>query len=390
MAAVTRRLLLAATHAISVQGLLRPHVAHLSRQGYRIAVASAPGPGLTAVAAESDATVFPIRMRREISPASDVLALMGFVKAIRSFRPDLVSAGTPKAGLLGMLAARVTRTRGRVYVLRGLRLETVGGVQRLVLAAAERTAAACAQRIVCVSESLRERAISLGLASRPKTVVLGRGSSMGVDIERYHPRSDDAPDVQQLRRELGLNQGEPVVGFVGRFTRDKGVEDLLSAFSCPVLAVVPNARLLLLGVFEEGDPISPRARESLHTNSRITLAGLVENAAPYYALMDVLAFPSYREGFPNVPLEAAASGIPSVAYATTGSVDAVEDGVTGTLVTPGDSVELGRAICRYLTNRELRTRHGGAGRERVVQDFRREAVLVAWERFYAGLLESGN
>ena len=380
------RLLVVVTHPMSASLLMRGQLEFLVSRGFDVAVVASPGPELDEVAAREDVPVFGVPMTREISPLRDLASLFGIVRAIRGFRPAIVSAGAPKGGLLGMLAARLAGTQARVYVLHGLRLETATGVRRRVLAAAERAAAACACTVVCVSESLRARAVGLGVVHEAKATVLGPGSFNGVDVGRFRPGRRQTPEVSRLRVSLALPEGSPVVGFVGRLTRDKGIEDLLTALEV-VRERVPNARGLLVGGFEEGDSLPERVRSRLRADPRVIMTGFVADAAPYYSLMDVLAFPSYREGFGNAPMEAAASGVAVAGYAATGTVDSVRDGVTGTLVPVGDSRRLGEAIRSYLEDRDLRLRHGAAARARAEREFRREIVWEGWERFYRGVLE---
>lgn len=378
------RLLYLVTHPMTARYLLRGQLRHLAGRGFEVALAAAPGPDLDVALEQEGVAGFEVPMAREIAPARDLAALARLGRVIARFRPHLVCAGTPKAGLLGMLAARRARVPARLYAVRGLRLETARGARRRLLATAERTAAACAHRVVCVSASLRRRYLELGLAPEAKTAVLGDGSSNGVDVERFRPRSSPDrpggdPETLRLRRELGLPEGAPVVGFVGRLSRDKGIADLLEAFDGPVSARFGAARLLLLGDFEDGDPLPAAVRERLTSHPRVVRAGFVPDAAPYYGLFDLLAFPSYREGFPNAPLEAAASGLPVVGYAATGTVDAVADGATGALVPLGDAEALGAAMVRYLADPGLRRGHGTAGRERVERKFSRQRVWQAWE-----------
>lgn len=374
------RLLVIVSHPMTARILMRGQLAHLIAAGLEVAVAAAPGPELDAVAASEGVKVFAVPFRRQVSPLRDLAALARAVAVIRRFRPDVVNAGTPKAGLIGMLAAWICRVPVRLYTLRGLRLETSRGLAHRVFAALERVTVACAHRVVCVSPSLQRRCLELGLAPADKTMVIGGGSSNGVDIDHFHPAA--AGEAAALRRELDIPEGAPVVGFVGRWTRDKGLDDLAEVFFSDLLPRHPHCRLLLLGDWEEGDPVPEEVRRTLTIEPRVVRPGFVADPAVFYRVMDVLAFPSYREGLPNAPLEAAASAVPVAGYAATGTVDAVETGVTGTLVATGDRRALAVVLDAYLADPALSARHGRAGRERVQRLFSQRATWSAWSQLY--------
>lgn len=360
--------------------VLRGRLRALHEAGFRVTLLCSPGELLDGAVAEEGIEAIPIPMERGFAPFSDLISLFRICGALLRLRPSMTEFSTPKAGLLGSLAALMCGVPKRVYLLRGLRLETASGWRRTVLAISERVAAACSHVVVCNSHSLRIQVVALGLAKAGKVQVLGDGSSNGVDVERFAP----APSV--LKKTLSILPEAPVIGFVGRLTRDKGVPELVLAFE-QILRRVPEARLLLVGWYDESeDALSPAWRARIDAHPRILRTGFVQDTAPWYRAMDVMVLPTWREGFPNVVLEAAASGIPVVTTRATGACDAVLPQVTGLLIRPGDPDAIAESVLKLLANPERRCRMGEMARAWVSECFTRERVLGRTVALYQGLV----
>ena len=215
----------------------------LRNAGFQVTVVSSPGVLLDRIAASEGVEQVALSIRRHIAPIADLLSLIRLYGLLNRLKPDLVEFSTPKAGLLGMLAAMLCGVPGRVYMLRGLRLETVSGWKRTLLLLCERVASACAHGVLCNSESLRIRALDLRIAPSAKLHLLGVGSSNGVDMERF------SPGPTNVRERLGIPADAPIVGFVGRLTCDKGLPELIQAFA-KLSAMEPRLHLLLVGWFD--------------------------------------------------------------------------------------------------------------------------------------------
>ncbi len=352
----------------------------LREAGFRVTLISSPGILLDDIARREGVDAEAVPIARQIEPWRDTVSLIRLWVLLRKLKPDVVEFSTPKAGLLGLLAAVMARVPRRVYLLRGLKLETASGKKRAILWGAERLTVACAQTVLCNSDSLRERILAFHLGPEKKLKLLGAGSSIGVDVKRFRP------GPESLRDLLGIPRDAAVIGFTGRLTRDKGLPDLVSAFA-RILRIQPDAYLLLVGWFDAAeDAVDADLRALVQSHPRIVCTGFVPDAAPYYRAMDVFVLPTLREGFPNAVLEASASGVAAVTTLSTGARDAVVPEVTGLLVPPGYPEAIEEAVLRLLADQPLRERMGRAGRAWVEQYFAQSHVLGENVSFFSELV----
>ena len=361
-------------------------VGFMKERELELTIVTGPGAELSVFGEREGVATESVDLTRRITPLRDLRALLQLLKLMRRVRPNIVHSHTPKGGLLGMLAAWLLRVQVRIYHMRGLPVLTASGVERSILIWSERLACACAHRVLCVGPSLRKEAISLGLCDPGKIRVLLNGSGNGVDaLGAFDPGRRDSTGIEAVRLELGIPTGSLVVGFVGRLVKAKGVVELAEAWRA-LRDDFPHLVLLIVGGVEDRDRIPTETQTLLAQDPRIFSPGPDWSPARFYAAMDVVAVPSYREGFPNVPLEAAAMGLPVVASRIPGCTDAIVDGETGILVPCGDPVALAQGLRMYIENPNLRRSHGQSGRERVLSDFRPEDIWAAIYGEYQDLL----
>jgi glycosyltransferase involved in cell wall biosynthesis len=383
------RLVIAVNSSIAL-GFLQGQPEYFQNSGFDVTVlCPEKRSGEWEVARPENVRVLEVPMEREITPLQDLRSAWRLWGIFRTLRPTVTNVGTPKAGLLGGFAAWLTRVPCRFYTLHGLRFETTKGLKRKLLILTERLACRFAHRVVCVSHSVREKAIACGLVDREKAVVFGAGSCNGVDVSRFAPTPERIRRAAELRREFGIPANAPVALFVGRLTGDKGICELLQAF-LQIEDRFPELRLLLVGSFEDGDPLPTEIRKRLETHERVILAGPVNDPASYYAIADIMILPSHREGLPTVVLEGHAAGKPVIGASATGIVDLLVDGETGLLFPVGDVPALAEAIARLIEDKVLATKLALAGQEQVKRNFPQELIWSSLRREYLKVLQGGE
>lgn len=359
---------------------------YMRQRGIDVHFACSPGSRGEEFSRAQDVPVHAIPMTRSITPARDLISLRRLYALVREIRPTIVHAHTPKAGLLGVTAARLAKTPIVIYGVLGMPCTAATGARSAVLRQCERLSCGLAHCVTFVSHSNVEFAIDHALCPPSKANVPRNGSLNGVDAERAFDPALAGGDVRSgIRRELGIPKDAVVVAYVGRIVRDKGIEDLIDAWR-ELSLDREQACLLLQGNPEPQDPVSKQTADALRTMPGVRLSAWRNDMPSVYAAIDILVLPTYREGFPNVTLEASAMAIPVVATRVQGSVDSVVDGVTGTLVPAHDPAALAKAIATYVRDPELRQRHGMAGRDWVRRDFRQEDVWEAIHQHYCRLL----
>jgi len=316
--------------------------------------------------------VHQIPMTRDISPISDLRSLRDWSDLIGQIKPTHVIGATPKAGFMSMLAARRRRVPNRVFEAWGARWDGAQGIRGAILRAADRVTVASATQTVAVSDSLADLFLARRI-SNCRPVVLGHGATQGVDVARFFPGHE---------RPRGALPG--TVGFLGRLAADKGIADLGVVMDL-VRAVMPDTRLWVAGELDSADPVNERTQAWLTTSAHNTLLGQMVEVPAFLRSVDVLCFPSHREGLPNAVIEAAACGVPAVAWDVTGTRDAVIDGQTGFLVPLGNHDAMAGRITQILNDSQLAHRLGVASRDVARERFDSRLVQAAYVDFIARL-----
>jgi len=338
---------------------------------FTVHLVSSEGPDLDEASRALGAPAHVIHMARDISLIADAVAIMRWLWLLLSLRPALIVSATPKASLVAQGAAWVTRVPQRIYFVGGLRLEGATGRRRQLLLAMEKLTFAASTAAVVNSPSLRQRALDLRLAAPSKIQATVPGSSHGVDSAHFSPRDRDPA----LAAKLGLAPDQPVVGFVGRLTHDKGIDALIDAVEI-LQSQGSHAQWLVIGSQIEPDSLQ-YAERLRSTRARVALADSTRDVRPYFGLMDVHVLPSLREGFPNVVLEASAMAIPTVTTDATGAVDSVLHGETGLVVPAHDGEALADAIGSLLRDTSGCAEMGHRARQWVAKGFSPTSVVAS-------------
>lgn len=378
------RLCIAVTSPQTVFAFLGQYLDYLVDDGWEVYLVTAPHEDLEAFTKRRNVTLRTIAITREPSILSDIRALAEMTRALRDIQPDVVAYATPKASLLGAIASWATRTPRRVYEQWGLRLEGQRGLRKGILYATEWIACRLSTEVVANSRSLAEILQHKKLVSSDKVVVLGEGSSHGVDIKWFHPGSLGGELDAATRRYVEGVPDTLLIGYVGRVHEDKGIDTLLKAIQ---LANNQGAliRALIVGPTAElGSDALMRNWRSLTESGVVHFVGPVRDTRPYYRTMDALVLMSLREGFPNVVLEAAAMAVPSIVSDATGTIDSVVDGETGIIVPTRDHVKLANVLVTLWSDNESVRKMGNIARQHVTERFESKKVMAMHSARFAG------
>lgn len=325
-------------------------------------------------------TVLPVEIRRAISLRGDLIALWDLFWILRRSKFDVVHSVTPKAGLLAMLSSYLAGTRTRIHTFTGQVWVTRVGFARFLLKSMDKVIASLATHILVDSPSQLQFLRTEKVVLQGKSGVLSKGSISGVDTARFCPNIGARSEI---RSALKIPETDSVFLFLGRLNRDKGVMDLAAAFK-RVAHEFPQVHLLVVGPDEEN--LMPAMLEVIgaHTD-RAHFVGHTEKPEDYMAAADVFCLPSYREGFGNVIIEAAAVGLPAIGSRIYGIVDAIAEGETGLLHKAGDVGDLGRCMSTLILSNEQVATLGRQARERAISDFSSQAMAIAWSNYYLSL-----
>jgi glycosyltransferase involved in cell wall biosynthesis len=377
-----KKLVLGVTLGMSTK-LLSGQAAYFKKLGYDVYIIANNDERARSFCEIEQVNFIPINIARYINPLKDIMSLFQIIKHFKKLKPEIINVGTPKMALLGILGAWFAGIENRVYTCRGLRFEGYSGINRLLLKQIEKFIVLLAKRVIYVSPSLMSTARINNVCICSKSVVFANGSSNGINLNFFNKKNINQTDLASLRNNYGLKD-KFIIGFAGRINKEKGINELVDAF-VNIKKIKQNVALVLLGRME----CSEKLKNKILSTTDVFVIPLQSNVPLYLSLFDIFVLPSWREGFPNVAIEAAALGIPVIVSNATGCVDSVKDGYNGCIFELKNIDQLTNQILNYIDNKELRIVHGNNGLE-WAKRFKSEIIWNELHKFYTQITTVPN
>jgi glycosyltransferase involved in cell wall biosynthesis len=386
----TTKLIRITTVPVSLKELLKGQHRFMSENGYEVLGVSSEGNALHDVHENEGVRVVALEMTRTISLFKDLKALWGFYRLCIKEKPLMVHSHTPKAGIVGMLGAKLAGVPIRLHTVAGLPLMEAIGLKRKVLDIVEKLTYSCANMVYPNSKGLYDFILSNRFTNKEKLKVIANGSSNGIDTGYFNTKQISIKLKEKLKADLNISEKDFVFAFVGRLVKDKGINELVSAFS---RLKDQNTKLILVGILEEElDPLLPETLKEINTNKNIISVGWQSDVRPYFAISDALVFPSYREGFPNVVMQAGAMGLPSIVTDINGCNEIIIDNENGIIIPPKDEKKLYEAMLSFLNDPQEVDRLANNSRKMIVDRYEQhvvwDALLKEYKRLEKELLKN--
>ena len=374
------------TVPISLEKLLSGQLEYMSKF-YQVIAVSSEEENLEKLGQKINLPVFFVNLTRQITPVQDLLALIKMYRFFKKTKPFIVHTHTPKAGTIGMIAAKLAGVPLRLHTVAGLPLLEAKGFKRKLLNGVEKITYSCANHVYPNSTGLRDIIIEQQFCSANKVKVIANGSSNGIDTSYFNPDLFSANDTRQLKVDLGINEHDFVFIFVGRLVKDKGINELVQAFE-RLHDQNPNVKLLLVGDYEYLlDPLLPHTLQIIAESSGIIAVGFQYDVRPYLALSHALVFPTYREGFPNVVMQAGAMNLPCIVTDINGCNEIIVENQNGIIIPVKEEKAIFEAMNNLVSNGEMLRQMQQKAREMIVSRYEQQVVWKAIEEEYKMLAQ---
>ncbi len=362
------------TVPISLEKLLSGQLEFMS-EFYNVIAVSSEKENLEKLGKKINLPVFPVNLTRQITPIKDLSALFRLFVFFKKSKPLIVHTHTPKAGTIGMIAAKLAGVPLRLHTVAGLPLLETTGKKRKLLDFVEKITYSCANHVYPNSKGLMDIIIKNNYCNPKKLKVIANGSSNGIDTSYFNPTLFSENEKADLKKKIGINEGDFVFIFVGRLVKDKGINELIAAFS--KLQYSKN-KLLLVGDYEnELDPLLPETLEMIESNKNIISTGFQYDVRPYFSISDALVFPTYREGFPNVVMQAGAMNLPCIVTDINGCNEIIIEDKNGIIIPVKNESAIFEAMKSFISDSEKMQEMKENARQLIVSRYEQKIVWKA-------------